>query len=68
MSYQHIINEIDPTVNAREIEAFMRSQYGTLDHLSRDDFRREIRLAKACERERPGFLACSHQPIEGWHQ
>jgi hypothetical protein len=57
MSYQRIINEIDPTVNAREIEAFMRSQYGTLDHLNRDDFRREIRLAKACERQRPGFLA-----------
>jgi len=55
--YEKIILELDPTADACGVESFMRCQYGTLDHLSRDDFRREIKLAKACERERPGFLA-----------
>jgi hypothetical protein len=26
----------------------MRIQYGTLDHLSRDDFKREVAICKEC--------------------
>jgi hypothetical protein len=50
MVYQKLIREL---LNGREydprhIEAYMRLQYGTLNHLSRDDFRREIRICTAC--------------------
>ncbi|MGA1739012.1 MAG: hypothetical protein ACO4AM_07010, partial [Candidatus Nanopelagicaceae bacterium] len=42
--YQQIINRIDPTLNPRWVEGFIRLQYGTLDHLSTTDFEREIDL------------------------
>ena len=35
----------------------MRLQYGTLDHLSHDDFIAEIAMARACERQEPGYLS-----------
>ena len=54
--YQNIIQSIDPTVNAVGIECAMRNQYGTLDHLSFDEFAAEIRLLKRCEEDKPGFL------------
>ena len=63
--YAETIRTIDPTVNPIGVEASMRLQYGTLDHLSRGVFHGEIELAKACEREEPGFMrstACSF----GW--
>ena len=44
--YQRIILEVDPTVDAVGVEASMRLHYGTLDHLSRDEFKREIAIAK----------------------
>lgn len=53
--YAKIINAIDPAVNARHVEAHMRVQYSTLDHLPRETFREEIALFKACEREQPGY-------------
>jgi hypothetical protein len=56
MNYQATIHDLDPTVNPAGVEASMRLQFGTLDHLSRDDFRREIGIAKACEAEEPGYL------------
>ena len=56
ISYQKAIYEIDPTVNAAGVEASMRLQYGTLSHLDDRTFRAEIRIAKDCEREEPGFL------------
>lgn len=37
-----------PTVEPRLIEAFMRLQYGTLDHLDRATFDAEVALAAAC--------------------
>jgi hypothetical protein len=46
--YQVLINQIDPTVNARYVEAYMRLQYGTLDNLSREQFVREVALCKQC--------------------
>jgi len=54
--YQTLITEIDPLINAAGIEASMRLQYGTLSHLSRETFVKEIKLASACEAEQPGFL------------
>ena len=54
--YHKIILEIDPTVNPVGIEAGMRLQHGTLDHLSRGEIAKEIRLLKKCEAEEPGFL------------
>jgi len=50
MFYQNLIREMLGTDNydPRHIEALMRLQYSTLDHLTRDDFRREIALCKQC--------------------
>ena len=56
MSYAKIILDIDPTANARGIEAYMRSEHGTLDHLPREVFVKEIKMAAACDRQCPGFL------------
>ena len=56
ISYQSLIRSINPTVNPAGVEASMRLQYSTLDHLGRDDFQREIDMALECEREQPGFL------------
>jgi len=36
--------EIDP----RHVEAYMRCQYHTLDHLDRRTFNREVKVAVAC--------------------
>lgn len=48
MTYQKRISEIAPRYQARQIEAFMRLQYGTLDHLSPSVFRREVAMACEC--------------------
>ena len=69
--YAKTIRKVDPTVNPIGVEASMRLQYGTLDHLSRGVFRGEIELAKACEREEPGFMrstACSFGRGEAFDQ
>jgi hypothetical protein len=49
MFYQKLIAELlaDPTYDPRHIEALMRLQYGTLDHLTRDQFRADIKLCTA---------------------
>jgi hypothetical protein len=57
VSYAHIINQIDPAVNAAGVEAHMRVQYGTLDHLPRETFAAEILLFKECEKVSPGYGA-----------
>ena len=49
--YQQLIRELDPTVNPRWVEGFIRVQYGTLSHLDLSDFKREIRLFKEAQRE-----------------
>ena len=56
MQYQQLIQELDSTVNPAGVEAAMRLQYGTLDHLSKEAFKQEIGIAKACEKESPGFM------------
>lgn len=54
--YQKMIHELDPTVNAAGVEANMLLQYGALDHLSREDLKVEIALARCCEAAEPGHL------------
>ena len=56
MSYQTLLHELAPSLNPAGVEASMRLQYGTLDHLPREIFAEEATLAAACEREEPGFL------------
>lgn len=56
MTYQQTIHEIDPTINPAGVEASMRLQYGTLDHLPRETFVEEVALAHLCEAEEPGYL------------
>ena len=56
MTYQKTIAELDPTINPVGVEACMRLQYGTLDHLSHEEFKDEIAIARGCEKEEPGFL------------
>ena len=56
MYAQHLIHEMDKTVNPAGVEGSMRSQYGTLDHLDRATFAEEIEIAKATEAEYPGHL------------
>ena len=70
-TYRAIINRIDPRVNAAGVEASMRLQHGTLDHLSQETFRDEIKIAKQCETREPGFLrecARSHGTIAEYQE
>ena len=55
-AYQRLIREIDPAINPAGVEASMRLQYGTLDHLPRSTFVQEVGIATAMEREQPGCL------------
>ena len=54
--YEEILTELAPGVNPVGVECAMRLQYGTLDHLSREEFAREADLARRCEEAEPGFL------------
>ena len=56
MHYQNLIHQIDPTVNPAGVEACMRLEYGTLDHLPRETFVDEIQTSMEAEAEQPGFL------------
>jgi hypothetical protein len=53
MTYHQMIAAIEPDANARHVEAFMRLQYSTLDHLSAAVFRREVRIAHECSQADP---------------
>ena len=55
-TYRATIQRLNPEVNAAGVEASMRLQYGTLDHLDDATFRQEIDLARQCETHEPGFL------------
>jgi hypothetical protein len=43
-------------VNPAGVEASMRLQYGTLNHLAAETFTDETRLASVCEQVSPGYL------------
>lgn len=46
--YADIIAGITTEHDPRHIEAYMRLEYGTLDHLDIDTFKREVEIASAC--------------------
>ena len=54
--YQKLIHELDPTINPAGVEASMRIQYSTLDHLSREAFADEIKIARYSEAVEHGYL------------
>ena len=54
--YQKRIAEIEPAVDPRHIEGLMRVQYGTLDHLSAEEFKREVHLCAERGLEDPESL------------
>ena len=56
MFYQKLLHELAPDLNSAGVETSMRLQYGTLNHLPREVFAEEARLAADCERQSPGFL------------
>jgi hypothetical protein len=56
MYYQKLLHELAPGLNLAGVEASMRLQYGTLNHLPREVFAEEAKLASDCERQSPGFL------------
>jgi hypothetical protein len=49
MYYQNLINQIDPTINAKACEGFMRAEHETLNHLSRKQFEVAIAAFKALD-------------------
>lgn len=46
--YAEMFKQMQPAYEPRLIEAFVRLQYSTLDHLSRDTLRDEAAIAAAC--------------------
>lgn len=48
MAYATQIKEIVPELDPRHVEAYMRLEYGTLDHLSPERFASEARTAASC--------------------
>lgn len=55
--YQKFIHEIAPDgPNPAGVEASMRLMYGTLSHLPKSVFKKEVEIAAACERQEPGYL------------
>ena len=56
MSYQTLLHELAPDLNPAGIEASMRLHYGTMNHLPRETFAAEARLAADLEGQSPGIL------------
>ena len=54
--YQDLVHRLDPAINSAGVEASMRLQYGTLDHLTPQTFADEIKLARQCQEQDPDFL------------
>ena len=56
MPYQTLLHELAPDPNPAGVEASMRLHYGTLDHLPRETFVAEAKLAADLEDQSPGIL------------
>ena len=56
MFYQTLLHELAPDLNPAGIEASMRLHYGTLNHLPRETFVVETKLAADLEVQSPGIL------------
>lgn len=52
-NYSKLIERLDPSVNGRHVEAFMRLEYGTLDHFAEDKFKEEIQTFKKSREDYP---------------
>jgi hypothetical protein len=46
--YADLIRELSPDHDPRHIEAYIRLEYGVLDHLSPERFALEASIAEAC--------------------
>ena len=57
MSYQSLSHELAPDLNPAGIEASMRLHYGMLNHLPRETFMAEAKLAAELEAQLPGILS-----------
>jgi len=55
--YTARIRSIAPNANPAHVEAMMRSEHSTLDHLSPSAFAREVRIAVMCVDEAGPDLA-----------
>ncbi len=56
MTYQTLLHELVPSLNPAGVEASIRLRYGTLDHLPRETFVAEAKLAADLEAHSPGIL------------
>lgn len=56
MFYQKLLHELAPELNPAGVEAMMRLHHHTLNHLPREVFAAEAKLAADLEREAPGSL------------
>lgn len=46
--YRNLIVQIAPSYDPRHVEAYMRSEHGTLDRLSSSQFATEVTMAVMC--------------------
>lgn len=56
MAYQRLLHELAPEMNPAGVEAMMRLHHHTLNHLPREVFVAEAKLAADLERQAPGSL------------
>ena len=56
MAYQKLLHELAPELNPAGVEAMMRLNHHTLNHLPREVFVAEAKLAADLERQCPGSL------------
>ncbi len=56
MAYQKLLHELAPKMNPAGVEAMMRLNYHTPNHLPREVFVAEAKLAADLERQCPGSL------------
>ena len=56
MSCQTLLRKLAPDLNPAGVEASMRLHYGTLNHLPRETFVAEAKLAADLEGQSPGIL------------
>jgi hypothetical protein len=56
MAYQKLLHELAPEMNPAGVEAMMRLHHHTLNHLPREVFVAEAKLAAELERQSPGSL------------
>ena len=56
MFYQKLLHELAPEMNPAGVEAMMRLHHHTLNHLSREVFVAEAKIAADLERQSPGSL------------